>query len=52
MPSIHMYSQRNQCEVPQWHADILDERDLALREGPSVVLEWEEAKKQIEQATQ
>jgi putative addiction module component (TIGR02574 family) len=38
-------------EVPQWHKDILDQRDLALGEGRVVVLEWEDAKKQIEQAT-
>jgi Putative addiction module component len=39
-----------QVEVPQWHKDILDQRDLALQEGRSVVLEWDEAKKQIDQA--
>jgi len=38
-------------EVPQWHKDILDQRDLALGEGRVVVLEWEDVKKQIEQAT-
>lgn len=41
----------SQVEVPQWHKDILDQRDLALDEGRAVVLEWDEAKKQIEQAT-
>lgn len=41
-----------QVEVPRWHKDILDQRDLALRQGQAVVLEWEEAKKQIDQATQ
>ena len=40
-----------QVEVPQWHKDILDERDLALNEGRATVLEWDEAKRQIEQAT-
>lgn len=40
-----------QVEVPQWHKDILDERDLALKEGRAVVLDWDEAKRQIEQAT-
>lgn len=41
----------DQVEVPQWHKDILDQRDLALNEGRAVILEWEEAKKQIERAT-
>jgi putative addiction module component (TIGR02574 family) len=41
----------SQVEVPQWHKDILDQRDLDLREGQAVALEWEEAKKQIDQAT-
>lgn len=40
-----------QVEVPQWHKDILDERDLALNEGRATVLDWDEAKRQIEQAT-
>jgi len=40
-----------QVEVPQWHKDILDERDLALKDGRATVLEWDEAKRQIEQAT-
>lgn len=38
-------------EVPQWHKDILDERDLALEEGRATILDWDEAKRQIEQAT-
>ncbi len=41
----------SQVEVPQWHKDILDDRDLALKEGREAVLEWDEAKKQIEQAS-
>ena len=40
-----------QVEVPQWHKEILDERDLALKEGRATVLDWDEAKRQIEQAT-
>ena len=40
-----------QVEVPPWHKDILDERDLALHEGRATVLEWDEAKRQIERAT-
>ncbi len=40
-----------QVEVPQWHKDILDERDLALNEGRATVLEWDAAKRQIERAT-
>lgn len=41
----------SQVEVPQWHKDILDERDLALKEGRATVLDWDEAKRQIERAT-
>ncbi|MEI6071747.1 MAG: addiction module protein [Verrucomicrobiae bacterium] len=39
-----------QVEVPQWHKDILDQREVALQEGRATVLEWDEAKKQIDQA--
>jgi hypothetical protein len=52
MPSAHTHSRPGQVEVPPWHKDILDQRVLALSEGRAVVLAWEEAQKQIEQATQ
>jgi len=51
MPSAHTYFHPGQTEAPQWRKDILDQRDLALSEGRAVVLEWEDAKKHIEQAT-
>ena len=35
-------------EVPQWPKDILDERDQAVQAGRDPILEWPEAKKQIE----
>jgi putative addiction module component (TIGR02574 family) len=41
-------SEPEKIEVPQWHKDILDERDQALRMGREQVIDWEEAKKQIE----
>ncbi len=34
-------------EVPQWHKDILDERQRLLDEGSSQLLDWELAKAQI-----
>lgn len=34
-------------EVPQWHRDILDERQHLLEQGYSQVLDWEVAKEQI-----
>jgi putative addiction module component (TIGR02574 family) len=36
-------------EVPQWHKDILDERQNLLEQGSSQVFDWELAKKQINQ---
>ena len=38
----------DKIEVPQWHKDILDERDQAVQAGRDQILEWEEAKKEIE----
>ena len=40
----------SQVEVPQWHREILDSREEALKKGDVTVLEWDEAKKQINQA--
>ena len=37
-------------EVPQWHKEILDSREEALKKAEVTVLEWDEAKKQINQA--
>ena len=34
-------------EVPQWHKDILDERQRLLDRGTSQALDWELAKEQI-----
>jgi len=42
----------DELEVPQWHKDILDERETALREGRTEILDWEDAKRQIRAATQ
>lgn len=39
-------------EVPQWHKDILDERERLIAEGKAQFIDWEDAKKQIKQAVQ
>ena len=39
-------------EVPQWHKDILDERDRLIAEGKARFIDWEDAKKQIKEAIQ
>jgi len=33
--------------VPQWHQDILDERERAVAEGKARFVDWETAKKRI-----
>jgi len=37
----------DQVEVPQWHKDLLDEREALIREGKAKFMDWDEAKKQI-----
>ena len=39
-------------EVPQWHKDILDERERLVAEGKAQFIDWEDAKKQIKEATE
>ena len=41
-----------ELEVPQWHKDLLDERERLLAEGKAQFVDWEEAKRQINEATQ
>ena len=33
--------------VPQWHNDILDEREQQITDGKARFIDWEDAKKQI-----
>jgi hypothetical protein len=40
-------SNPDQVETPQWHKDILDSREEAVKRGESKLLEWDEAKEQI-----
>jgi len=37
-------------EVPQWHKEVLDEREQLLVEGKAHFIDWEDAKEQIKQA--
>ncbi|MCX6916631.1 MAG: addiction module protein [Verrucomicrobiota bacterium] len=39
-------------EVPQWHKEVLDERERLLAEGKAQFVDWEDAKRQIDEATQ
>jgi putative addiction module component (TIGR02574 family) len=41
----------DQLEVPQWHKDILDEREKLVQDGRAKFIDWEEAKQQIREAT-
>ena len=34
-------------DVPQWHKDILDERQRAMEQGSMKAIDWELAKEQI-----
>jgi|688.fasta_scaffold1092285_2 putative addiction module component (TIGR02574 family) len=40
--------QPDELEVPQWHKDLLDERRDAYERGEIRVIDWEDAKKEIE----
>ena len=39
-------------EVPQWHKEVLDVRERLLAEGKAQFVDWEDAKRQINEATQ
>ena len=38
-------------EVPQWHKEMLDERERLVAEGKAQFLDWDEARRQIDEAT-
>ena len=35
-------------DVPQWHKDILDERQQTFEQGTTEVIDWDLAKEQIQ----
>jgi hypothetical protein len=37
--------------VPQWHKDLLDERERLIEEGKARFIDWETAKKRISERT-
>lgn len=37
----------DQLPLPQWHMDLLDEREKEVALGKAVFLDWEDAKRQI-----
>jgi putative addiction module component (TIGR02574 family) len=43
--------EEDQLEVPQWHKDILDEREKLVQEGQAKFVDWEAAKQQIREST-
>ena len=39
-----------EVEVPQWHKDVLDERERLLNAGEARFIDWEVARQEIEAA--
>lgn len=39
-----------ELEVPQWHKDLLDEREQLIQDGKAKFIDWETAKLQIKDA--
>ncbi len=37
--------------VPQWHKDVLDERERLVKSGKARFIDWEKAKKNIAKRT-
>ena len=42
--------QETELEVPQWHKDLLDERERLIQEGKAQFIDWEVAKQEIREA--
>lgn len=40
----------DQIEVPDWHKDVLDEREELIRSDQATFIDWEASKKQIRDA--
>ena len=44
-------SSEESVEIPDWHKDLLDQRELLIAEGKAHFIDWEQAKKEIWQET-
>lgn len=44
--------EEQELEVPEWHKELLEVRERLLAEGKARFMHWEEAKRQINDATQ
>lgn len=42
---------RDAVPMPQWHKDLLDERERLLDQGKAHFVDWETAKKRISEQT-
>lgn len=40
----------SELEVPQWHQNLLDEREQLIQDGKAKFIDWETAKQQIKDA--
>jgi hypothetical protein len=45
-------NREEEMEVPQWHKDLLDEREILFQHGKAVSIDWEIAKQRIRAAVQ
>jgi hypothetical protein len=43
--------QEQSVPMPQWHKDVLDERERLVRQGKARFVDWETAKKRIAKQT-
>lgn len=44
--------EEDQLEMPQWHKELLDERERLIASGEARFIDWGDAKKRIRQAVQ
>ena len=47
----NLASSEESVEIPDWHKDVLDQRELLIAEGKAHFIDWEQAKKEIWQET-
>jgi Putative addiction module component len=45
-------AQEEALEMPPWHQELLEEREKLVAEGKAHFLDWEDAKRQIKEATE
>ena len=49
LEAVRLETEPEAAEIPQWHLDILEQREQAVLAGQSIPVPWDEARERIKE---